>query len=181
MHFLCSVFVLQAPTVHCSKPLTQCRSTFANRLFRVCSPITHRSLWKLERFKDCKNCAYRISTYIFITCKRFNNSYVHSMNKNTCDCRIYVPLGKIYIRQYGRRFAYSSRNFIIFSTETQFHTFSEYLEQLHFEITFKLEKLPLIELTSHCCVWKKWQIQDLFKPLRGKGRKRLKLNSNKKL
>lgn len=51
------------------------------RSFRVCSPITHRSYWKSERFKDCKNYSCRISTYIYITCRRLIiHNYVHRMN-----------------------------------------------------------------------------------------------------
>lgn len=59
----------------------------------------------------------------------------------TPDCRIYLfwRLVKIDIRQYGRRFAYSSRNFISFTciTETVFRQFLKYLEELLFKIIFK--------------------------------------------
>lgn len=90
------------------------------RSFRVCSPITHRSYWKSERFKDCKNYSCRISTYIYIMCRRLIiHKYVHRMNSvfprnemSHFQC-LKIHHLKIYFRQYGQHFAFSSFYFMI--------------------------------------------------------------------
>lgn len=80
---------------------------------------------------------YTIKYFVFLRrkCLIFNGLYM------TRECKIYLYIRqmRINILQYGRRFAYSYRNFISFNTETVFLQFLNIWSSCPLKLLYKLE------------------------------------------
>lgn len=53
----------------------------------------------------------------------YHHTYISLYMARDCRINLYVRLVRIYFRQYGRRFAYTSRHSITFNTKPAFRKF----------------------------------------------------------